>query len=113
MPSSLLQPDRPANSRRAKGARSDSCKLGCEYEMTILQLAQWPWVTRIRLHAITHNICSVPVSGMLCILALLVDILQLIAFTLAFAVLAGLIYLCYLMTHCSCLHHILTAIILR
>ena len=44
MPSSLLQPDRPANSRRAKGARSDSCKLGCEYDMTILQLAQWPWV---------------------------------------------------------------------
>ena len=53
-PAMLTQTDRASNARLSKAARKDSCTLGCQYEMTILQFASWPWVTRIRICCMDH-----------------------------------------------------------
>ena len=53
-PDLLTQQKRPAGSRKSKCAREDGCKLGCLFQIHILQYALWPWAVRVSLQSINH-----------------------------------------------------------
>ena len=53
-PEALTQPQRAPGSRISKCAREDSCKIGCQYKVSILQYALWPWATCITLQSMDH-----------------------------------------------------------
>ena len=54
-PEVLTQTERAPGRRMSKCAREDSCKLGCQYRISILQYALWPWATRIAIQSMDHT----------------------------------------------------------
>lgn len=54
-PEVLTQAERAPGTRVSKCAREDSCKLGCQYRISILQYALWPWATRIAIQSMDHT----------------------------------------------------------
>ena len=54
-PEVLTQAERAPGTRVSKCAREDGCKLGCQYRISILQYAHWPWATRIAIQSMDHT----------------------------------------------------------
>ncbi|KAL3146975.1 hypothetical protein ABBQ38_014943 [Trebouxia sp. C0009 RCD-2024] len=53
-PESLTQAQHAPGSRISRCAREDSCKIGCQYKVSIVQYALWPWATCITLQSMDH-----------------------------------------------------------